>query len=43
MILEIIAEILFELIFFKLPVFIYKKAKLFFMKKNKIKKNKIIL
>lgn len=37
MIFEIFAEILFELIFFKLPVFIYRKSKLFFKKKNKIK------
>ncbi|MCS3868962.1 hypothetical protein J3D55_001878 [Chryseobacterium ginsenosidimutans] len=43
MILEIIAEILFELIFFKLPVFIYRKVKLLFRKKDKIKKNKVIL
>ncbi len=37
MILEIIAEILFELIFFKLPVFIYRKVKMLFLKKNKIR------
>jgi len=41
MILEIIAEILFELIFFKLPVFIYRKLKLLFIKKNKIRKTKL--
>jgi len=38
MILEILAEILFELIFFKFPFYIYRKAKLFFIRKNKIKK-----
>ncbi|CAD7797003.1 hypothetical protein CHRY9390_00094 [Chryseobacterium aquaeductus] len=36
LILEIIGEILFEFIFFRLPVFIYRKAKLLFTKKNKI-------
>lgn len=36
-ILEIVAEILFELVFFKFPVFIYKKVKLFFAKRIKIK------
>lgn len=43
MILEIIAEIVFELIFFKLPVFIYRKLKLLFIKKNKIRKTKLSL
>ncbi len=43
MIIEIIAEILFELIFFKLPVFIYRKLKLLFIKKNKISKTKLSL
>lgn len=43
MILEIISEILFELIFFKLPVFIYRKVKLLFIKKNRIKKTKLTL
>ncbi len=38
MIIEIIAEILFELIFFKLPVSIYRKLKLLFIKKNKSEK-----
>ncbi len=41
MILEILAEILFELIFFKLPVFLYRKVKLFFIKQSKIRKNRI--
>lgn len=43
MIIEIIAEILFELIFFKLPVFIYRKLKLLLIKKNKISKTKLSL
>jgi len=37
MILEILAEILFELIFFKLPVYIYRKIKLFISGKIKLK------
>ncbi|MDF2931667.1 MAG: hypothetical protein K0R36_998 [Chryseobacterium sp.] len=38
-----ILEILFELIFFKLPVFIYRKSKLLLIKRNKVKKTKLTL
>lgn len=43
MLLEIIVEILFEFIFFKLPVIIFRKTKVFFIKQNKIRKTKLDL
>lgn len=36
-IFQILAEIILEIIFFKLPVFLYRKIKLLFNVKRKIK------